>query len=60
MVTKDKLVSVMKAAGLTEENMNRFHQEFERSAPQEHQEFLEFLGIGKEEIQSIRAQSRKA
>ncbi len=59
MLTKDKLVSVMKASGLTEEAMDKFHVEFERSAPQEHQEFLEFLKISPEEIRTIREKSRK-
>ena len=60
MVTKDKLVSIMRASGLTEENMQRFHAEFERSAPQEHQEFLEFLKIPADEIKKIREASRAA
>ena len=30
------------------------HKEFERSAPDEHQEFLEFLHIPSDEIKSIR------
>lgn len=59
MVTKDKLVGIMRAAGLTEEDMSRFHKEFERSAPAEHQEFLEFLHIGEEEIREIRRKSRE-
>lgn len=60
MVTKDKLVSIMRAAGLTEDDMNRFHVEFEKSAPAEHQEFLEFLHIPAGEIAMIRQESRKA
>lgn len=36
MITKDKWVSIMKACGFTPEQMNRWHAEFERSAPQEH------------------------
>jgi DNA-binding transcriptional MerR regulator len=58
VVTKDKLVSIMRASGLSEDDMNRFHVEFERSAPEEHQEFLEFLHIPKDEIRFIREQSR--
>ncbi len=58
MLTKDKLVSIMKAAGLTQTEMNKFHVEFERSAPQEHQEFLEYLKIPVEEIRTIREKSR--
>jgi len=59
MVTKDKLVSIMRASGLTDDDMRKFHVEFERSAPAEHQEFLEFLKIPPQEIQSIRESSRK-
>ncbi len=58
VITKDKLVSIMRAAGLTEDDMNRFHTEFERNAPQEHQEFLEFLHIPADEIKTIREHSR--
>ncbi|MFZ0395355.1 MAG: MerR family transcriptional regulator [Terracidiphilus sp.] len=58
MITKEKWVSIMKGCGLTEEQMHRWHAEFERSAPQEHQEFLEFLHIPAAEIKTIRAQSR--
>jgi len=59
MITKEKWVSIMKAAGLTGEQMNGWHMEFERSAPEEHQEFLEFLHIDPEEIRAIREQCRK-
>jgi DNA-binding transcriptional MerR regulator len=58
MMTKDKLVSIMRAAGLTEEDMHQFHREFEKAAPAEHQEFLEFLHIPAEEIARIREWSR--
>jgi DNA-binding transcriptional MerR regulator len=58
MLTKDKLVAVMKAAGLTETHMQAFHAAFERSAPEEHQEFLEALRIAPEEIRTIRQKSR--
>ena len=60
MVTKEKWVEVMRAAGFTEDDMKRWHSEFEKSAPQEHQEFLEFLHIPPDEVQSIRAWSRGA
>lgn len=59
MNTKEKWVSIMKAAGFNEADMHRWHVEFERSAPDEHQEFLEFLHIPTEEIASIREWSRK-
>lgn len=59
MITKEKWVGIMKACGLSEEQMHRWHSEFERSAPEEHQEFLEFLHIPAAEIKSIREQSLK-
>lgn len=59
MITKDRWVAIMKAAGFTEDNMHRWHVEFEKAAPQEHQEFLEFLHIGPDEIGKIREWSRK-
>jgi DNA-binding transcriptional MerR regulator len=58
MITKEKWVSIMKACGFSTEQMHRWHAEFERSAPQEHQEFLEFLHIPAAEIKTIRKQSR--
>jgi DNA-binding transcriptional MerR regulator len=59
MITKEKWVSIMKGCGFSPEQMNRWHEEFERAAPQEHQEFLEFLHIPAEEIKTIREGSRK-
>jgi len=54
VVTKEKWVSIMRSAGFSEEDMRRWHKEFEKSAPEEHQEFLEFLHIPPDEIKSIR------
>jgi DNA-binding transcriptional MerR regulator len=59
MITKEKWVSIMQSCGFSEEQMRRWHAEFERSAPEEHQEFLEFLHIPGVEIKNIREQSRK-
>ena len=60
VITKQKWVSIMKGCGFSNEQMNRWHAEFERSAPEEHQEFLEFLHIPADEVATIREQSRKA
>jgi len=59
MVTKEKWVAIMKAAGFSEDDMRRWHAEFEKSAPGEHQEFLEFLHIPEDELARIRAWSRE-
>jgi DNA-binding transcriptional MerR regulator len=58
MVTKEKWTAIMKAAGFSEDDMRRWHVEFEKSAPDEHQEFLEFLHIPNDELSRIRAWSR--
>jgi len=57
-MTKDKWVAIMKAAGFTEDDMRRWHREFEREAPGDHQEFLEYLKIGAAEVGKIREWSR--
>jgi len=59
MMTKDRWVGIMRAAGFSEDDMDRWHHEFEKSAPSEHQEFLEFLHINNDEISKIRDWSRK-
>ena len=58
VVTKEKFTAVLRAFGFTEEDMRRLHTEFESSAPNEHQEFLEFLHIPADEIRTIREWSR--
>jgi len=59
MITKDKWVAIMRQAGFSDDDMHRWHGEFERSAPEQHQEFLEFLHIPADEVRSIREWSRK-
>jgi DNA-binding transcriptional MerR regulator len=54
MITKEKWVSIMRSCGFTEEQMHRWHREFENVAPAEHQEFLEFLHIPADEVKQIR------
>ena len=58
-MTKDKWVAIMQAAGFQEQDMHRWHREFERAAPEDHQEFLQYLHIPAGEIRSIREWSRK-
>lgn len=53
-MTKEKWVSIMKAAGFSDADMHRWHRAFERSSPEEHEEFLKYLRIPPPEIRSIR------
>jgi DNA-binding transcriptional MerR regulator len=59
VITKEKWVSIMRGCGFNDDQMHRWHQEFEKSAPAEHQEFLEFLHIPTDEIKKIREWSVK-
>ena len=54
MVTKERWVEIMEAAGFDEQAMITWHQKFEEMEPDEHQKFLESLGIDAEEIKQIR------
>ena len=54
MITKDRWVEIMRAAGLSDDDMHNWHRQFERLEPDAHQEFLESLSIDAGEIQQIR------
>jgi DNA-binding transcriptional MerR regulator len=55
---KEGWTAILRAAGLDEADMNRWHREFERLSPEGHQDFLESLGIPLDEIATIRTWSR--
>ncbi|WP_045406552.1 MerR family transcriptional regulator [Vibrio jasicida] len=55
IVTKERWVQIMQAAGFSENDMVTWHQKFEELEPDEHQKFLESLGIEQDEIVRIRA-----
>jgi len=58
VLDKATWVSMLSAAGLDEAGMRQWHIEFEKASPEAHQDFLESIGIGHEEIESIRAWSK--
>lgn len=60
ILTKEKWVAMLAAAGLDEEGMWAWHAEFERTLPAAHQDFLESLGIAPEEIDAIREYSKNS
>ena len=60
MISKQRWVEIMQAAGLSEENMINWHKQFERLEPDAHQEFLVSLGIDDDEITKIRTWSQQA
>ncbi len=58
-MTKDKWVAIMKAAGFKDDDMHRWHAEFEKADPTEHELFLEYLHIVPGEIRKIREWSQR-
>jgi hypothetical protein len=54
-MTKDQWVALFDDTGLDAATMRRWHQCFESRFPDQHQAFLEWLGIAPEEIRRIRA-----
>lgn len=57
-MNKESWVKLLKAAGLNEAGMTKWHQEFEQYAPHAHQDFLESLGLTTAEVNAIRKKSR--
>lgn len=57
-IDKKRWVAILRAAGLDDAAMHRWHIEFERMAPKAHEDFLESLGLPKPEVARIRAWSR--
>jgi DNA-binding transcriptional MerR regulator len=50
--------SLLAASGFSEADMVRWHEAFERTAPDRHRRFLEFLGLEPLEVAAIRRRSR--
>ncbi len=59
IMTKERWVSLLRATGLNDADMEKWHIEFEKVSPEAHQDFLESLGISEEEISSIRKQASR-
>ena len=51
---KESWVALLRATGLDDITMDKWHREFEKFSPRLHREFLEGLGISGEEITRIR------
>lgn len=58
VMSKALWISLLDAAGFSEADRGRWHADFERQSPDEHQRFLEFLCIPDDEIRAIRARAR--
>jgi DNA-binding transcriptional MerR regulator len=58
-LNREKWTTLLRASGMTDQDMLQWHMEFERLFPDDHQAFLESLGIPRDDIKGIRALSQK-
>jgi DNA-binding transcriptional MerR regulator len=58
VMNKARWTALLRAAGFSATDMRRWHADFERTAPEEHQAFLEFLCIPEDECILIRERAR--
>jgi hypothetical protein len=57
-VEQREVTKVMRDSGFSDEDMHRWHKQFEKEAPEDHEEFLRFLRIPDDEVKRIREWSR--
>ena len=60
IMTKERWVALLRAAGMDDAEMSRWHEAFERQSPEAHRDFLESLGLSTGEIRRIRRAFRRA
>ena len=59
MLNKDQWVQLLRNTGMSDDDMHRWHREFEKMDPASHDEFLRMLGVGADEVARIREWSKK-
>jgi MerR family transcriptional regulator, thiopeptide resistance regulator len=57
-LNKETWVNILRMSGLDDEGMENWHKEFEKNAPEAHQDFLESLRLSEDEIKKIRKWSK--
>ncbi len=57
-LTKENWIDMFRQIGLTEDQMKKWHQIFEKNHPEGHEAFLSWLKISPEEITRIRDNSK--
>jgi DNA-binding transcriptional MerR regulator len=59
VMDRESWVSLLRRSGFTEEDMLRWHAEFERVSPEKHQKFLQLLGFPEDQLQLIRTWAKR-
>ena len=47
-------IALLREVGLSQEDMTKWHQLFEERYPEDHQSFLEWLGLDADHIRQVR------
>jgi DNA-binding transcriptional MerR regulator len=58
-VNKEAWMALLRAGGMSKEDMARWHSAFEARDPQSHRDFLLWLGIPRDQVEQIQAHSKK-
>ena len=59
IMNKEQWIKILKDSGMDENAMHQWYVEFERNLPEVHSDFLESLGMSKEEIEAIKTSVQK-
>ena len=59
VMSRETWTELLRASGFSDDDMRRWHRDFERLEPRRHHRFLAFLGIPSEEVRKIRTWSRR-
>ncbi|MEZ8320426.1 MerR family transcriptional regulator [Vibrio splendidus] len=59
LLTKERWTEILKESGMDEQDMINWHKRFEQMEPLGHLKFLQSLNIDEDEIEQLRAWSRK-
>ncbi len=57
-IDRETWIEILRASGMNEQDMQRWHHEFEHNAPAAHHSFLRWLGIPEDEVDQIREKSK--
>jgi len=57
-IGRESWVEILRAAGMNDHDMQRWHEAFEKNSPDAHHSFLQWLGISEHETLKIRMQSK--
>lgn len=58
-IDKDLIIESLRLVGVNDDGLDKLHANLEKSSPESHQSFLEFLGFTEEEIKYIRTNAQK-